>query len=255
MRVHIWSAAVLRCACLSPETRPKHHACRRAVASIASIAAFHATATHAKSYQSGIVFEGGAGGLTKTKPNTGVKTAAGAVDDERPKTTPAGPVAARLAGRRGLPVDVSFNAPFPTTPGLVSRDYQTGDGAYVLVAPAKGALKAVVSQKVFTADGKNGSYGAPSDVRLKESQPLAPGDEIFEYTFVALTPAMREVTKRVRARAIQVGDDVFILVAGSTAARWKQAEPALAKAVDSFAARPAPEFSAEMVAYRKKGGT
>lgn len=255
MRVHICLlAAVLRGACLSPEALPKHNVRRRAVASMSTIAAFHASAAHAKSYQSGIVFEGGAGGLTKTKPNTGVKTAAGAVDDERPKTTPAGPVAARLAGRKGLPVDVSFNAPFPTTPGLVSRDYQTGDGAYVLVAPVKGALKAVVSQKVFATDGKYGSYGAPSDVRLKESQTLAPGDEVFEYTFVALTPAMREVTKRVRARAIQVGgDDVFILVAGSTAARWKQAEPALAKAVDSFATRPAPEFSAEMSAYRKKG--
>ena len=92
-------------------------------------------------------------------------------------------------------------------------------------------------------------------MRLKESERRGDGDEVFEYTFVALTPAMREVARRVRARAIQVGgDDVFILVAGSTAARWKQAEPALCKAVDSFAARPAPEFSAEMSAYRKKGG-
>ena len=79
-------------------------------------------------------------------------------------------------------------------------------------------------------------------------------DEKREKT-VNTTQAMREVARRVRARAIQVGgDDVFILVAGSTAARWKQAEPALCKAVDSFAARPAPEFSAEMSAYRKKGG-
>ena len=163
----------------------------------------------------------------------------------------------------------------------VSRDYQTGDGAYVLVAPAKGPLKKVVSDKVFAADGKYGSYGAPSEVKLKGSERRGDGDEVFEYTFVALTPArrgvrtrtrrgrrfdgvgniakttqaMREVARRVRARAIQVGgDDVFILVAGSTAARWKQAEPALCKAVDSFAARPAPEFSAEMSAYRKKGG-
>ena len=137
----------------------------------------------------------------------------------------------------------------------VSRDYQTGDGAYVLVAPAKGALKKVVSDKIFAADGKYGSYGAPADVRLAKSENRGDGDEVFEYTFVALTPAMREVARRVRARAIQVGgDDVFILVAGSTAARWKQAEPALCKAVDSFAARPAPEFSAEMVAFRKKAG-
>ena len=275
---HVCIIAVVlqRCASLAPKTVER----RSALAAFASLAA----PAHAKSYQSGLVFEGGAGGLTKTKPNTGVKTAAGAVDDERPKTTPAGPVAARLAGRKGLPVDVSFDAPFPTTPGLVSRDYQTGDGAYVLVAPAKGPLKKVVSDKIFAADGKYGSYGAPADVRLAKSENRGDGDEVFEFTFVALTPArhgvrtrtrrgrrfdgvgkrektanttqaMREVARRVRARAIQVGgDDVFILVAGSTAARWRVAEPALCKAVDSFAARPAPEFSAEMVAFRKKAG-
>ena len=249
-RLLVAAAALLqqRCASLAPKTVERRSA-------LAALASSLAAPAHAKSYQSGLVFEGGAGGLTKTKPNTGVITAAGAVDDERPKTTPAGPVAARLAGRKGLPVDVSFDAPFPTTPGLVSRDYQTGDGAYVLVAPAKGALKKVVSDKIFAADGKYGSYGAPSEVRLKESERRGDGDEVFEYTFVALTPAMREVARRVRARAIQVGgDDVFILVAGSTAARWRAAEPALCKAVDSFAARPAPEFSAEMSAYRKKGG-
>ena len=247
-RVCIIAAVVQRCASLAPKTVERRSA-------LAALASSLAAPANAKSYQSGLVFEGGAGGLTKTKPNTGVKQAVGAVDDERPKTTPAGPVAARLAGRKGLPVDVSFDAPFPTTPGLVSRDYQTGDGAYVLVAPAKGPLKKVVSDKIFAADGKYGSYGAPSEVKLKGSENRGDGDEVFEYTFVALTPAMREVARRVRARAIQVGgDDVFILVAGSTAARWKQAEPALCKAVDSFAARPAPEFSAEMSAYRKKGG-
>ena len=184
-RVCIIAAVLQRCASLAPKTVER----RSALAALASLAA----PAHAKSYQSGLVFEGGAGGLTKTKPNTGVKTATGAVDDERPKTTPAGPVAARLAGRKGLPVDVSFDAPFPTTPGLVSRDYQTGDGAYVLVAPAKGPLKKVVSDKVFAADGKYGSYGAPSEVRLKATERRGDGDEVFEYTFVALTPARHGV--------------------------------------------------------------
>ena len=184
--VCIIAAVLQRCASLAPKTVERRSA-------LAALASSIAAPAHAKSYQSGLVFEGGAGGLTKTKPNTGVKQAVGAVDDERPKTTPAGPVAARLAGRKGLPVDVAFDAPFPTTPGLVSRDYQTGDGAYVLVAPAKGALKKVVSDKIFAADGKYGSYGAPSEVRLKESERRGDGDEVFEYTFVALTPARHGV--------------------------------------------------------------
>jgi len=189
--VCIIAAVLQRCASLAPKTVERRSA-------LAALASSLAAPAHAKSYQSGLVFEGGAGGLTKTKPNTGVKQAVGAVDDERPKTTPAGPVAARLAGRKGLPVDVAFDAPFPTTPGLVSRDYQTGDGAYVLVAPAKGALKKVVSDKIFAADGKYGSYGAPSEVRLKESERRGDGDEVFEYTFVALTPARRGVRTRTR---------------------------------------------------------
>ena len=113
-RLLVAAAALLqqRCASLAPKTVERRSA-------LAALASSLAAPAHAKSYQSGLVFEGGAGGLTKTKPNTGVKTATGAVDDERPKTTPAGPVAARLAGRKGLPVDVAFDAPFPTTPGLV----------------------------------------------------------------------------------------------------------------------------------------
>ena len=117
------AAALLQqhCASLAPKTVERRSA-------LAALASSIAAPANAKSYQSGLVFEGGAGGLTKTKPKTGVKQAVGAVDDERPKTTPAGPVAARLAGRKGLPVDVAFDAPFPTTPGLVSRRVCRGDG-------------------------------------------------------------------------------------------------------------------------------
>ena len=119
--VCIIAAVLQRCASLAPKTVERRSA-------LAALASSLAAPAHAKSYQSGLVFEGGAGGLTKTKPNTGVKQAVGAVDDERPKTTPAGPVAARLAGRKGLPVDVAFDAPFPTTPGLVSRRVCRSDG-------------------------------------------------------------------------------------------------------------------------------
>ena len=89
--------------------------------------------------------------------------------------------------RRGCTVSRPHAVDAATT--QVSRDYQTGDGAYVLVAPAKGALKKVVSDKIFAADGKYGSYGAPSEVKLKGSENRGDGDEVFEYTFVALTPA------------------------------------------------------------------
>ena len=44
----------------------------------------------------------------------------------------------------------------------------------------------------------------------------------------------------------------FILVAGSTSNRWKAAEPTVGDVVSSFAATAAPEFSAEMQAYRNR---
>ena len=65
---------------------------------------------------------------------------------------------------------------------------------------------------------------------------------------------MREVPRRVRVRAIVVGDDVVMLVAGSTANRWKLAAASVDEAVGSFSAREAPEFSSEMVGYRKRVG-
>ena len=95
-------------------------------------------------------------------------------------------------------------------------------------------------------------YGAPADVRLK-SRAGSDDDAVFEYTFVALSPAMREVERRVRARARLIGGrDAFVLVAGATQARWRAAEPNVARCTASFAAKPAPEFSAEMQAYRNR---
>ena len=48
-------------------------------------------------------------------------------------------------------VDVSFTSPWPTSAGLVSRDYGTGDGAFVLVAPATGPVEKAVAAKLFAA--------------------------------------------------------------------------------------------------------
>ena len=138
----------------------------------------------------------------------------------------------RRSRAQGLPVDVSFDA--LQTPGLVSRDYQTGDGAYVLVA-GQGALKKVVSTKSSPPTASTVPTGRrPTCASRSENR--GDGDEVFEYTFVALTPAMREVARRVRARRSRSVYDVFILVAGSTAARWKNAEPPL-QAADSFRPR------------------
>ena len=210
----------------------------------------------AASYQTQFVFEGGAGGLGKTKPNTGV-VVADAFGDGAAKaaTTPPGPASARLVGAAtGLPVDVSFDSPWPTSAGLVSRDYTTGDGAYVLATAAtRATLEADCRAKIFAVDGKYGAYGPVADVKLRRAEPLGDGDARFEYTFTALSPAMREVERRVAARATLVGErDAFLLVAGTTGNRWKAALPDVDRVTASFTVKPAPDFSAEMQAFRNR---
>ena len=248
MRTSMWRARLLL---LLPLADALKLCRRRAVAGALGVAP---VAARAASYQTQFVFEGGAGGLGKSKPNTGVAVAETFNDDASPKKlAPPGLATARLVAASGLPVDVPFDSPWPTSAGLVSRDYSTGDGAYVVVTGAsQKTLEADVRAKIFAADGKYGAYGAPADVRLK-SRAGSDDDAVFEYTFVALSPAMREVERRVRARARLIGGrDAFVLVAGATQARWRAAEPNVARCTASFAAKPAPEFSAEMQAYRNR---
>ena len=225
---------------------------RRAVAGALGVAP---VAARAASYQTQFVFEGGAGGLGKSKPNTGVAVAETFNDDASPKKlAPPGLATARLVAASGLPVDVSFDSPWPTSAGLVSRDYTTGDGAYVLATAAtRATLEADCRAKIFAVDGKYGAYGPVADVKLRRAEPLGDGDARFEYTFTALSPAMREVERRVAARATLVGErDAFLLVAGTTGNRWKAALPDVDRVTASFTVKPAPDFSAEMQAFRNR---
>ena len=73
----------------------------------------------------------------------------------------------------------------------MSRDYSTGDGAYVLVAKRQRDVRSTVEAAVFSDLGKYGAYGAPSDIRLRSQT------DLLEFTFVALTPAMRETDRHI----------------------------------------------------------
>lgn len=173
----------------------------------------------ASSYQSGLVFQGGAGGLSKKKPDTGVVRADGLIDRVQVLTS------------SGKPVDVSFVAPWPSN-GLSARDLSTGDSAFLVVGD---------EMSLFKKEGRYGAYGAPSDVVR-----VGPG----EYTFEALTPGLREVKRHVKIRTIDV-DDHFMLVVGCTEARWKKMKPTLEGILDTFQATPAPLYDANMKKYLK----
>ncbi|KAJ1453187.1 hypothetical protein M885DRAFT_524828 [Pelagophyceae sp. CCMP2097] len=207
----------------------------------------------AASYQSGVRFEGGAGGLGKSKPETGVIKADRVVERAASEK---GRVAELLAASSGAPVQVEYDAPWTVTAdGLGSRDYSTGDGAFLVVAqrPLDGGdiLKAVKAA-VFSSTGKYGAYGAPQDVKLKSRSLINGEGELFEFTFVAFTPAMREVERHILVKAVVVDSDVFMLVVGALSSRWSKAEPLIRNVAQSFTARLSPEDAGEMRIFRNK---
>lgn len=200
----------------------------------------------AASYQSGLTFQGGAGGLGKTKPEVGVVFAQ-SILDRATATQADGKVRAQLLTSMGMPVDVAFESPYKlSSSGVSTRDLSTGDSAFVVVAPRTTIKDAPL--KVFSAEGKFGAYGAPTELKLV----AAPSPDLLEFTFDALTPSMREVRRRVLVRSVPIDGDVFMLVAGSTAQRWKVAEPVARKAVLSFCVSPSSDLDAAMATYQKK---
>ena len=157
------------------------------------------------------IFDGGIGGLGKTRPETGVVF----VDDDIPaQQTAAGLVSAELlvdpsAGTVAL---VSFQAPWPllsTSTGLEARDLATSDAAFCQVVPwsllpspftqqstpkeAAKALQTALEASVLAPQGKFGMYGAPSSIKVK---PVPDDPTLFVLSFTTLTPGMRESDRK-----------------------------------------------------------
>lgn len=175
------------------------------------------------------LFEGGVGGLGKTKPETGVVFLNS--DGMAPaQQTNKGVVSAELlisgdddsSSTTGDVALVSFVAPWPlltTAAGLEARDLSTSDAAFCQVvvtdsasssfqssssssvAPKQAAaqLQAILQDSVLAPRGKFGMYGAPSSIKVKpvatdssDSSASNNNNSLFVLSFTALTPAMRE---------------------------------------------------------------
>lgn len=95
------------------------------------------------------------------------------------------------------------------------------------------------SENIFGISGRYGAYGAPQDVKVvkDERDKSVDGGRLLEYTFTA-SKGNAEVQRRafVKAMSPPGSRDVVILVAGTTASRWKKegGEKTSRAAVDSL---------------------
>jgi len=207
----------------------------------------------AESYQSGIVFEGGAGGLSKKQADTGVRRMGYDLGGD-------GSFLDEVQLRDGTRVLVSFTYPSSwrssnKETAIDVRDLQTSDSAFVTVKtlPEKYAEMAVgdlpariVTDTLFSKDGKFGSYGVPEDVKVKsDTKGNLKNRRSFEISFTAYTPAMRTVLKESFVTAIKVESTLLLLTSTTNKSRYKIMKGSLKDISDSFQAAKAPKTFGE----------
>jgi hypothetical protein len=220
-------------------------------------------------------FEGGVGGLGKTKPVTGVEL----FDDTMMPTQNEknGEISVEIKGYssdgRSIPILVSFQSPWPllsSSGSLESRDIRSTESVFVQVINTssnnnknlrsnnwkddKKIFQQLLIDTVFNSEGKFGAYGTPYDVQVKKQKRSNAGsidsnnNEDYQYytvTFTTLTPAMRESERIAIIGAKQVLDGTLILLVVTTLRTKFSDKPQIEKTfniiVSSFQVIPAPE--------------
>lgn len=202
-------------------------------------------------------FEGGVGGLGKTKPSTGVVFAnPDNVENAAPISTPGDYNAELLSPDGTTPAFLSFYAPWPMlkSSGIESRDLANSESAFVQVVPlplssttgkslsVTNLPKSFFVNSIFGQTGKYGAYGTPTDIKVSKVRD-GESSSIYTATFTTLTPSMRESDRKVIIAATEVGGGIFMLVTGTTLTRFKSQGALLNKVVDSFVCVEAPKSS------------
>ena len=146
-------------------------------------------------------FDGGVGGLGKTKPETGIVFSN--PDLITVEQTSTGEYSAELLSPDGTPALLSFYAPWPLmrSSGIESRDLANPEASFVQVAPlpqgtglqADTLTASFFTSSIFSSSGKFGAYSTPLDIKVKKidkgNAPLS--TSVYSATFTTLTPAMR----------------------------------------------------------------
>jgi len=128
---------------------------------------------------------------------------------------------------------VAFQSPWKLAEGgyydVEAKSKDAGDSAFVQVAKLPGGKsvdklpKTFFTEQVLSVTGRFGAYGAPADIKVS-GDGAEGGSRTLEIAFTALSPGMAEVSRRGVLTALQPSgtDDVVMLFASTSAARWKK---------------------------------
>ena len=196
---------------------------------------------------------GVSGQAGKAKPVTGVILREGT--DVSRDARSGGVLAEILLGKAADPTAVvaSFVSPWPLAKGglfdVECRDSKTGDGAFLAVAPARGARevsdlpKSFFTDSLFSSTGRFSFYGSPTDVRVRKSDV----DGSYRYLEVSFSNLSQSTNAEIPRTALvsatipEGSDSVVMLVGSATTNRWKRgSEGPVRDAVGSFRATLAP---------------
>ena len=247
-------------ALLMPEAPPLHASqSRRAVLQSAASAAFLPLVAHAGGVPEGMKTSESYTNLQQISPETTGTLGAGTMSSRsRPETGVVLLEEVQEAGKKDAPTvsadlvldgGVIATATFDSEPGYplirgmfydVEVRGKGADGAFLQVASLPdGKTIADVgdsffTKKVFSTSGRFGAYGAPTDIKVVNSDKGTRRE--VEVTFSALSPSQTEVPRRTLITALQPegSTDVVMLVGGATSSQWKKSESSMRKMASSF---------------------
>lgn len=200
---------------------------------------------------------GVSGQAGKSKPETGIIFRDGT---DVSRNTKSGNVLAEIVmnpqSKDPIAILTSFTSPWPLAKGSVfdieCRDASTGDGAFLSLSgktkgvPIADLPNSFFLDKIFASNGRFSFYGAPTDIKVKKSYLSENGkNRIIELGFSLLsqsTGAEIPRTAMMVATVPEGTEEAVLLVASSTAVRWKNkgADEAIRKTIGSFSAEPSP---------------
>jgi len=185
-------------------------------------------------------FEGGVGGLGKTKPELGVELLTPATQSGRDVT------AEIVVDEAAYLVSLQSSWPLLTT-GVQVRDVRNPESVFLQVIPDLSTkqpwtkaqvIQNVLQENILNSQGKFGAYGAPTNIKVKNT-----ADNAWLVTFTALTPGLRESDRRLVIRGIPLQSSWIAVVGGTTLQRFTSQESILRRTIDSVQIVAAPKTS------------